>query len=43
MPDPSTITRDDFWQVANCGLAIAGVVGCLLALLLGIAFVKALW
>lgn len=37
------LTREDFWHLANDGLAIAGIVGVLLAVLLGMAFVRAVW
>lgn len=42
MPD-GLLTREDFWALANDGIAIAGMLGALIAVVLGMAFVKQVW
>lgn len=41
MPEP--ITREQFFALAETGVWVGIAVACLLAIVLGMAFVRALW
>ena len=36
-------THQQFWDLANAALALGSTISCLIALLLGMAFVRAVW
>lgn len=43
VPEVTEPTRAEILLLANDALAIGGAVACLLAIVLGIAFVRAVW